>query len=97
MWVVGEITPVSVATVNAATPDEVSTEVVPPIVPGDAVTDTLVAGWEVIALPPASTTVTAGGPGITPPDVPPDDGCVDTFSAEAAPIDSVRLLLVAVG
>jgi len=51
----------------------------------------------VIALPPASTTVTAGDPGITPPDVPPDDGCVDTFNADAAPIDSVRLLLVAVG
>lgn len=50
-----------------------------------------------IALPPASTTVTAGAPGITPPDVPPDDGCVETFRAEATPTDSVRLLLVAVG
>jgi hypothetical protein len=51
----------------------------------------------VIALPPASTTVTAGEPGITPPDVPPDDGCVDTFSADAVPIDIVTLLLVALG
>ena len=42
--VVGEITPVSVAAVNEATPEEVFTEVVPPIVPGEAVTDTLVAG-----------------------------------------------------
>lgn len=42
--VVGEITPVSVAAVNAATPEEVFADVVPPIVPGEAVTETLVAG-----------------------------------------------------
>ena len=44
VWVVGAITPASVAAVNAATPDAVLTDVVPPIVPGDAVTETLVAG-----------------------------------------------------
>lgn len=72
--VVGEITPVSVAAENVATPEEVVAEVVPPIVPGDAVTDTLVGGCDESALPPASTTVTAGFPSIAPPDVPPDDG-----------------------
>ena len=92
--VVGEIRPTNVAAENVATPDDVLTDVVPPIVPGDPVTVTLVAGCVVTALPPESTTVTAGDPGITPPDVPPDDGCVDTFSAAPVPTERVKLLLV---
>ena len=84
VWFVGAINPVSVAAVNVATPDDVVAVSVPPIVPVADDTVTIVAGCVVTALPPASTTVTAGEPVTTPPDAPPV-GCVDTFSAEAAP------------
>ena len=88
--------PARVAALNVATPDTVFTDVVPPIVPVPDETVTAVEGCADTALPPASTTVTAGDPATTPPDVPPV-GCVDTFNADAAPNVNVKLLLVAVG
>lgn len=88
--------PARVAAENVATPDAVFTDVVPPIVPVDDDTVTADAGCVVTAFPPASTTVTAGDPVTTPPDVPPV-GCVDTFNADAAPTPKVKLLLVADG
>lgn len=88
--------PAKVAAVNVATPDDVFALVVPPIVPVDDVTVTTVAGCDVTAFPPASTTVTAGEPATTPPDTL-VLGWADTFNADAAPSVIVILLLVAVG
>lgn len=96
LWVVGDTKPTSVVAVNVATPDDEFAVVVPPIVPVDDVTVTAVAGCDVTAFPPTSTTVTAGEPAITPPDTL-VVGCVDTFNAEAAPTVNVKLELLAVG
>lgn len=91
-----DTSPASVTAANVATPDDVVALAVPPTVPVDDETVTDEAGCDVTALPPASTTVTAGEPVTTPPDDPPV-GCVDTFNADAAPTVKVRLLLVTVG
>ena len=95
VWFV-DTNPTSVAAVNVATPEEVFAVVVPPMVPVDDVTVTAVDGCVVTELPPASTTLAAGDPVITPPDVPPV-GCVDTFSADPTPTVIVKLLLVTDG
>lgn len=95
VWLV-DTNPTSVAAVNVATPEEVFAVVVPPMVPVAEVTVTAVAGCVVTELPPASTTLAAGDPVITPPEVPPV-GCVDTFSADPAPTVKVKLLLVTEG